>query len=71
MATIIREPSAAPGACCSHHDVQKYENGRSFIETRGLVKPFSVTRRTLKIMDKNLANLTKGAVSDPIQEMSV
>jgi hypothetical protein len=33
---------------------------------RELVKPFSASRRTLKMMDSSIANLKKGMVSDPI-----
>jgi hypothetical protein len=46
--------------------VREYKNGRIVLEPRELVKPFTVSRRTLKMMDSSMANLKKGIVSEPI-----
>ena len=54
------------GARYAHYHVQEYKNGRIVLEPRELVKPFPVSRRTLKMMDASVANMKKGVVSDPI-----
>ena len=54
------------GATYAHYHVREYRDGRIVLDPRELVKPFTVSRRTLKMMDSSMANLTKGLVSDPI-----
>jgi hypothetical protein len=54
------------GAQYGHYHVMEFKDGRIVLEPRELVKPFSVSRRTLKMMDSSMANLKKGVVSDPI-----
>ena len=54
------------GAAFAHYHVREYEDGRIILEPRELVKPFTVSRRTLKMMDASVANLKKGVVSEPI-----
>ncbi len=54
------------GARYGHYHVSEYKDGRIVLEPRELVKPFSVSRRTLKMMDSSVANFKKGVVSDPI-----
>ena len=54
------------GATYGHYHVREYKDGRIVLEPRELVKPFTVSRRTLKVMDSSMANLKKGIVSDSI-----
>ena len=54
------------GASYAHYHVREYKDGRILLEPRELVKPFTVSRRKLKMMDKSMSNLKKGVVSDPI-----
>ncbi len=54
------------GARYGHYHVKEFKDGRIMLEPRELVKPFSVSRRTLKMMDSSMANLKKGLVSDPV-----
>ena len=54
------------GAIYGHYHVREYKDGRIVLEPRKLVKPFTVSRRTLKIIDTSMANLKKGIVSKPI-----
>ena len=54
------------GASYTHYHVREYKDGRIVLEPRELVKPFTVSRRTLKMMDSSMANLKKGIVSEPI-----
>ncbi|MCX7038345.1 MAG: hypothetical protein NT005_04340 [Spirochaetes bacterium] len=54
------------GARYGHYHVMEYKDGRIVLEPRELVNPFAVSRRTLKMMDRSMANLKRGVVSDPI-----
>lgn len=54
------------GAQYGHYHVKEFQDGRIVLEPRELVKPFTVSRRTLKMMDSSMANMKKGLVSDPI-----
>ena len=54
------------GAAYAHYHVREYGDGRIILEPRELVKPFTVSRRTLKMMDSSMENLKKGRVSEPI-----
>ncbi len=54
------------GARYGHYHVSEYRDGRIVLEPRVLAKPFDVSARTLKMMDKSVANLKKGTVSEPI-----
>jgi hypothetical protein len=54
------------GARYGHYHVSEYKDGRIVLEPRELVKPFIVSKRTLKMMDSSMANFKKGIVSDPI-----
>ncbi len=54
------------GALYAHYHVSEYKDGRIVLEPRELVKPFTVSRRTLKMMDSSMANLKKDIVSEPI-----
>jgi hypothetical protein len=55
------------GARYGHYHVSEYKDGRIVLEPRELVKPFSISRRTLKMMDASVANFKKGMVSEPIE----
>ena len=54
------------GAAYGHYHVREYKDGRIILEPRVLVKPFTISRRTLKMMDSSMKNLKKGSVSDPV-----
>jgi hypothetical protein len=54
------------GARYGHYHVMEYKDGRIVLEPREPVQPFAVSRRTLKMMDRSMANLKRGVVSDPI-----
>lgn len=54
------------GAIFGQYHVREYKDGRIVLEPRVLVKPFTVSRRTLKMMNSSMENLKKGIVSDPI-----
>jgi hypothetical protein len=54
------------GARYGHYHVSEYKDGRIMLEPRELVSPFSISKRTLKMMDASVANFKKGIVSEPI-----
>ncbi|MGA2613170.1 MAG: hypothetical protein ABSG38_06945 [Spirochaetia bacterium] len=54
------------GARYGHYHVKEFKDGRIVLEPREPVKPFSVSRRTLRMMDSSMANLKKGLVSGPV-----
>ena len=54
------------GARFGHYHVKEFRDGRIVLEPRELVKPFTVSRRTLKMMASSMANLKKGLVSGPV-----
>jgi hypothetical protein len=54
------------GAAFGHYHVREYGDGRIVLEPRELVRPITVSRRTLKMMDTSMENLKKGRVSEPI-----
>jgi hypothetical protein len=62
----VEEEADSAGARYGHYHVMEYKDGRIVLEPRELVKPFAVSRRTLKMMDRSMANLKRGVVSDPI-----
>ncbi len=55
------------GARYRHYHVREYKDGRIVLEPRELSKPFAVSRRTLKMMDRSMANLKRRKVSDAIK----
>lgn len=54
------------GAQYGHYHVKEFQDGRIVLEPRELVKPFTVSRRTLKMMDSSMANFKKGLAGEPI-----
>jgi len=54
------------GATYGHYHVREYKDGRIVLEPRDLANPFTLSRRTLKVMDSSMANLKKGMVSNPV-----
>lgn len=54
------------GSTYTHYHVREYGDGRIVLEPHELVKPFTVSRRTLKMMDSSMENLKKGRVGEPI-----
>jgi hypothetical protein len=46
--------------------VKVFSNGAYLLEPRVLVPPEAISARTLKMMDKSVANLKKGLASAPI-----
>lgn len=55
------------GARYRYYHVREYKDGRIVLEPRELTKPFVVSRRTLKMMDRSMANLKRGKVNDAIK----
>ncbi len=54
------------GAKYGHYHVRDYGDGRIALEPRQLVRPLVVARRTLRMMDRSMANLKNGKVSDAV-----
>ena len=46
--------------------VQAFSNGCFYLEPRVLVSPQAISARSLKMLDKSVANLKKGLASAPI-----
>jgi hypothetical protein len=49
-----------------HFLVKAYNNGTYLLEPRVLVPPESLSKRTLKMMDKSVENMKKGKVSKKV-----
>ena len=49
-----------------YYYVQEFSDGKIILEPRVLVPPVEVSKNTLKMMDKSVANLKKGKVSKSI-----
>ena len=47
-----------------YYNVKELQNGTLILEPRELAVPFSVSERTLAMMDDAVANLKQGTVSD-------
>lgn len=54
------------GAAYQYYRVKEYKNGCIVLEPRELKIPESVSARTLKDMDRAVANFRKGEVSEAI-----
>ena len=54
------------GAKWKHYHVKAFANGAFLLEPRVLVSPNEVSKRTLKMVEKSIANLQKGKASAPI-----
>ena len=54
------------GAMYQYYNVKEYKNGCIILEPRELIVPDSISARTLKDMDKAIANFKKGKVSETI-----
>ena len=54
------------GFCEAPINVKEYENGRILLEPYELVRPDTISERSLAEMDKAVANFKKGAASAPI-----
>ena len=54
------------GALYQYYNVKEYINGCIILEPRELVVPDSISKRTLKVMDKAIENYKIGEVSEPI-----
>ena len=74
-ATIIKEYDAhidqkkritLRGVGAEYYAVRMFNNGHIMLEPRVLVPPKSVTKRTLRMIDKAAKNFKKGKVSPPI-----
>ena len=74
-ATVVREYDAhidtkkritLRGAGSEYYTVKTFDDGHIMLEPRVLVPPDSVSKRTLRMMDKAAKNFKKGKVSPPI-----
>ena len=54
------------GALYQYYNVKEYINGCIILEPRELVVPDSISKRTLKVMDKAVENFKLGEVSEAI-----
>jgi hypothetical protein len=54
------------GASFTHYRIEEYSDGTVFLKPRVLVDPNLLSRNTLRMLDKSVANLKKGRVSKPI-----
>ena len=54
------------GALFKYYLVKEYDNGCILLEPRELIKPKSISKRTLKAMDEAINNFNVDIVSDPI-----
>ena len=54
------------GAMYQYYNVKEYKNGCIILEPRELIVPDSISARTLKDMDKAIANFKKGKASETI-----
>ena len=54
------------GAKTKYFHVMALSNGCFMLEPRVLVPPHAVSARTLKMLDKSVANLKKGLASTPV-----
>ena len=52
------------GAAYQYYNVREYKNGCIILEPRELIVPESISARTLKDMDRAIANFKKGEVSE-------
>ena len=53
-------------ALFEYYHVEEYDDGRIILEPRELVAPFSVSERSLQMMDAAAANMKAGKVSKPV-----
>jgi hypothetical protein len=54
------------GAAQEYYAVKMFSDGRVLLEPRVLVPPESISKKTLKMLDKAAANFKEGKVSAPI-----
>lgn len=54
------------GAAYQYYNVREYKNGCIILEPRELIVPESISARTLKDMDRAIANFKKGKVSEAV-----
>ena len=65
-ATDAKKRISLRGAKTKYFHVKALSNGSYFLEPRVLVPPRAVSMRTLRMLDKSVANLKKGVASAPI-----
>ena len=54
------------GAAYQYYNVKEYENGCILLEPCELVRPDTISEKSLAEMDKAVSNFKAGAVSSPI-----
>lgn len=54
------------GTPFSYYHVAEMKNGTIILEPRELTRPFQISERTLAMMDRAMANMEQGIVSEPI-----
>lgn len=54
------------GASYQYYNVKEYENGCIMLEPRELTVPESISARTLKEMDRAIANFKVGNISEAV-----
>jgi hypothetical protein len=54
------------GARTRHYHVTEYEDGTVELSPRTLIHPDEISRRTLRMMDQAMQNLSEGTTSPPV-----
>jgi len=54
------------GARFEYYNVKEYQDGSILLEPRELAVPFSVSEKTLAMMDASMKNMESGNVSEPV-----
>ncbi len=54
------------GVSFKHYVVEVYSNGRIVLNPRILIDPNSVSKNTLKMIEKSMKNFKEGKASEPI-----
>lgn len=64
--TVVEDYDVAADAKTKYFHVKALSNGCFYLEPRVLVSPQAISPRSLKMLDKSVANLKKGLASAPI-----
>ncbi len=54
------------GSAYEYYDVKEYSNGCIILEPREMKVPASISAKTLEDMDRAVANIKRGEVSEPV-----
>jgi len=54
------------GGNFKYYVVEVYSNGKVILNPRVLIDPNTISKKTLKMIEKSMGNLKKGNVSEPV-----